>query len=123
MTDGMVITALDAQKTTLANGQRNKTQTTSAHATNLKTSTDMKLKQRLLNESQRHSMFMLACVFATIISVSCLLLNILSENGFFSAVFAMFSLLLASAALHHGRESWRHLGLYFNEIKFQRDEI
>lgn len=83
----------------------------------------MKLKDRLLRESQRHSLFMLACIFAEILSVCGFLTGLQDQNGTVTAGFALFSLALALGAVYHGSEAWRHLGLFFNEIEYKRDEI
>jgi hypothetical protein len=120
MTDGTATIAHVAPRLTPNDLQRNKTQMISAHGINQTTYTNMKRSEKLLKEAHRHSLLMLLCITAGILSICGLLEGIQSHsNGATIGGFGLFTILLIMAAIHNGTESWRILELRDLEIQIE----
>jgi len=81
--------------------------------------TNMNRAQRMMREAKRHSLFFLASLFATLISICGILTGIQYEDGELVVICSVFATLFTGTAIHHASESLRHFNLY--DLETQND--
>jgi ABC-type Mn2+/Zn2+ transport system permease subunit len=69
----------------------------------------MNHSQRLIREAKRHSLYFLASVFATIISICGIITGLQIKDAETVLIGGICTAVLIISAIHHASESWKNM--------------